>query len=176
MCINLFQIVITNEEAISAFENVSIRLFDFTDPTSLFIAIPSVNMEELDCSCKIQSENSGTCLQFNKCSCINATAFSHSASKLKICNISTAEKYHLYLNITNVTTKLNNTKLHFYQGLRTCVNTCKGNQQCSHRRYVQALKLTEGNCNCMTLYVHVIFCGESKLPFYFQQCYQNLLK
>ena len=144
----MYYLVVTNEEAISAFENISIPLFGITDSVSLFIAIPSVNTEELDCNCKIQSSGSNNaCLQLDQCSCINSTVFSHGASEIKICNISDsrAEKYHLHLNITKVTTKLNNTKLHFYQGFRTCKNSCHGNQ-CSHRRYVQALKLSEGNC------------------------------
>ena len=132
----LIFIVNTEELKTSTFGELLI-----TQYVSSHLAIPSVDNNLPDCSCPYYAIESEDCFDFKlSCPCFKQTAFYDSSSELRVCRIMSTDSFKL--QITNITNKINGTKLHIYEGYSRCAE-CE-NIHCPYRKYVKALILTHG--------------------------------
>ena len=106
---------------------------------SAHLVIPSEDDNSYDCYCPYYFEDE--CYDFKtQCGCIKRTAFHDSNSELRICRQNNVIMDSM--QISNMTDKINSTKLHIYEGYSRCPRCASGT--CPYRNYVKALVLSHG--------------------------------
>ena len=80
--------------------------------STFYIVFPqSSSSNQQDCFCPVVFHDQEMCYELDTCSCINSTIFSHSF--IKIC-YKTEEIINL--TVKNLTTRMNNTRIHIFHG------------------------------------------------------------
>ena len=126
------------------------------DYTSSYLVIPSTIEGKFDCSCSISAiippdQNCSNLI--NSCHCMSQTAFKNTTSGLTLCK-SYVKEYPFILQISNITSEINCTRLHIYKGYDRC-KMCQDALPCNtkYREYVKAFLILHGewNVSCSSL-------------------------
>ena len=108
--------------------------------TGPYIVFPSKESGTKDCPCAILVKDDNTYL-LDSCSCGRDSIFRESFFAYKF-RLESASVYHVCL--LNLTTEMNNTRIHFYELFRSCHDNDGTEVTHPYRNYFQSLQLLIG--------------------------------
>ena len=105
------------------------------------IVLPSNSTDE-DCFCSTLLQDN--CYNYLTCSCINETVF---AGSLYTCKWEQEHPVVYHFCIFNLTSEMDNKQIHFFKGLRQCMDRRRQKHSVYFRQYFHSFTIRIGNLN-----------------------------